>query len=119
MPLCAVLTSDLFHAWPLTLHVSANTHPLFSQTSLTAKHLTWVLRGIHFPDGFLIAACKSGTVISLDVADKEWDSASEVNPIKRLICENEKASKWVSKLQDGMNVSGWWEQLWWWPVGLV
>lgn len=70
--------------------------PLISQASLSAKHLTGVLRGIHFLDGFLIAACKSGTVIHLDVADKERDSASEVNPIKCLICENEKESKQAS-----------------------
>lgn len=97
MCLFAVLNSDLFHAWPLTLHVSANTHLLFSQVSLSAKYLPWgVLRGIHFLDGFLIAVCMSGTVIPLDVADKERDVASEVNPIKCLICENEKQSKWGS-----------------------
>lgn len=96
MCLYPVLNSDLFRAWPLTLHVSANTHLLFSQASLSAKYLTWVLKGIHFLDGFLIAACKSGTVIPLDVTDKEWDAASEVNPIKCLICENEKESKWAS-----------------------
>lgn len=89
MSFYAVFNPDLFHTWPLTLHVSANTQLLFSQASLSLSQIMSLV----FGEEFILA----------------YMSFFQIQSKSGFVC-------WFRK---GTEVFVWCEQLWWRPAGLV